>query len=354
MAWTHWKSEDVGVKIKGTPAVSSLKEGRLDVFIRSLDNRLFHRVYENEAWQGTSWTDLSDGHTFETSPAAVSWSPDRIDLFAVWDKQVQHRGYQSGNWNPWTENLGGTTDDAPAAATWKPERVDVLIRTTANLMARRFWEAGVTSGWKEWEGIGGQAQTLTSAPVAVATAPNRIDCFARGANDGHLIHAWYRDGQKQDWVEIDNLTIRDTPAVASGTTADRGRVDIFIRGTDDILRHRVYYTALQSGGTTVYTAVAGDYLLNIARKFNMTLEHLKALNPQIRPPDYIVHPGDRIVVSQTTPASGWEPGSRWDHISMSQIASAPTAVAWWSGNVLKRIDCFAQDANNNLIHTWWT
>jgi hypothetical protein len=38
---------------------------------------------------------------------------------------------------------------------------------------------------------------------------------------------------------------------------------------------------------------------------------------------------------------------------MNKISSAPAAVAWWSANILKRIDCFAQDANNNLIHTWW-
>jgi hypothetical protein len=29
-------------------------------------------------------------------------------------------------------------------------------------------------------------------------------------------------------------------------------------------------------------------------------------------------------------------------------------LASWSSNILKRIECFAQDANNNLIHTWWT
>jgi hypothetical protein len=355
--WTNWKSEDIGIKVNGTPAVTSLQEGRLDVFVRSLDNRLFHRVYENEMWQGTNWRDLSDGHTFDTSPAAVSWSPDRIDLFAVWGKQVQHRSYQSGTWSPWTENLGGITNDAPTAASWKRERVDVLIRSTDNFMSRRFWEANVTVGWKDWENIGGQRMTLTSPPVAVATSPNRIDCFARGANDGHLIHAWYQDGQRQEWTEIDNLTIRDAPAVVSETTAERGRVDVFIRGTDDILRHRIYYTALQPGqpgGTTVYTVMAGDRMWSIARKYNMTPEALMALNPQVRPPDYVIHPGDKIVVaSHTAAVGGWEPGSSWDHISMNRIFSAPAAVAWWTGNVLKRIDCFAQDANNNLIHTWW-
>jgi hypothetical protein len=294
MAWTNWKSEDVGFKVNGTPAVASRREGSLDVFVRSLDNRLYYRMYENENWQGPGWTDISAGHSFETGPAAVSWGPDRIDLFAVWNRQVQHLYYQGGVWSSWAENLGGITTDTPAVASCRPGRVDVLVRTADNFMSRRYWQGG----WKDWENIGGQHMTLTSAPVAVATGPNRIDCFARSSNDGHLIHAWYQDGQKQEWREIDNLTIRDAPAVVSGTAANRGWTAVYIRGTDDILRHRVYYTAPQNGG--------------------------------------------------------WHPGSNWDHVSMSRISSAPAAVAWWNGSALQRIDCFAQDANHNLIHTWHT
>ena len=362
MTWANWTSEDIGIKVNGAPAVSTWKEGRLEVFVRSLDNRLFHSVYENDMWQGTGWTDLSDGHTIEVSPAAVSWGPERIDLFAVWDKQVHHRAYQSGTWNPWTEDLGGVTTEAPTAASWKKDRVDILVNTTDHFMSRRYWESGKThengAAWKNWENIGGQAKTLMSAPAAVATAPNRIDCFGRTSN-GHLIQTWYQEGTPQAWAEIDNLVISDAPAVVSATTADRGRVDVFIRGTDDLIRHRVYYTALQPsqpGGTTIYTAVAGDYLLKIARRHKMTLQALKNLNPQLKPPDYVIHAGDKIVVALPGPVpavGGWEPGGVWDHLSMNKISSSPAAVGWWSANILKRIDCFAQDANNNLIHTWW-
>ena len=358
MSWSNWKTEDIGIKVLGTPAVSSWKEGRLDVFVRTTDNRLYYRVYENDMWQGPTWTNLSDGQTIEASPAAVSWGPDRIDLFAVWGKQLHHRAYQSGTWNPWTENLEGVTTDGPAAASWKPLRVDALVRTSDNLMSRRYWESGVTVGWKNWESIGGKTQALMSAPAAVATASNRVDCFGRGAA-GHLIYTWYQGIIQESWREIDTLAIKDSPAVVSGVSADRGRVDVFVRGADDLLKHRIYYTALRRSdpaNETIYTAVAGDYLLKIARKYNMTLDALKALNPQIKPPDYPIKPGDRIVVARqesSTIYSDWETGSSWEDISANKIASAPAAVGWWGANVLKRIDCFAQDASNNLIHTWW-
>jgi hypothetical protein len=361
MPWNNWKSEDIGIKVNGAPAVSSWADGRLDVFVRSTDDRLYHRVYENEGWQGTGWEDLSDGNKIEQSPGAVSWGLNRIDLFAVWDKQLHHRAYQNGTWNPWTENLDGVTNDAPAAASWKTERVDALVHTTDNFMSRRYWEKGkpseMGSGWQIWENIGGQSKTIKSAPAAVATTFNRIDCFALGSTD-HLYHTWYQEEQQGQWAEIDSLTFKDAPAVVSGgINANQGRVDVFVRGTDDLLKHRIYLATRGAGGDTIYTVVAGDSLSKIARKYNMSLQALKDLNPQVKGPLYVIHPGDKIVVARGNTASGngeWESGGSWEDISTNKISSAPAAVAWWSpANALKRIDCFAQGDNNTLVHTWW-
>lgn len=359
MPWSNWIVEDIGIPIEGAPAVSSWAEGRLDVFVRSTDNRLYHRVFENNAWQGTSWTDLSDGHAIETTPAAVSWGPNRTDLFAVWNREVHHRAHHRGAWLPWTENLNGVTYDAPAAASGKLLRVDVLVHTTDNRMSRRYWENAVTVGWQRWESVGGQLQTLTSAPAAVASGPNRVACFGRSPTS-RLVYTWYQGIIQESWREIDTLPILDSPAVVSAPTADRGRVDVFVRGADDLLKHRVYYTALQRGQPSnerVHIAIRGDYLLSIARRYNLTLDQIKALNPQIPPPEYPVKPGDRIVVGRAETSSlysDWEPGSTWQNIGADKIASAPAAVGWWSGNLLKRIDCFARDANNRLMHTSWT
>jgi hypothetical protein len=358
MPWTEWKTEATAFEVAGAPAVSSWQEGRLDVFVRSTDNHLYHRVYENDTWQGADWEELSDAHAIETSPAAVSWGANRIDLFAVWGKQLHHRGYQNGVWNVWTENLEGATTDAPAAASWRIERVDALVHTTDNHMSRRFWESGAVYGWMNWENVAGIATNLLSAPAAVVTGPNRIDCFGRGASD-HLIHAWYQDSFQKPWEEIDTLAIKDAPAVVSGITSDHGRVDVFVRGPDDHLKHRIYFSALQPyqpGGPTIYTVVPGDTMANIAPRFNLTLQALLSLNPQIRNPN-LIHPGDQIIVGYHDPVPGngdWQTGGSWEDIGTSLLASAPAAVGWWSSGFLKRIDCFAQNADHKLIHTWWT
>jgi LysM repeat protein len=364
MSWSNWISEDIGIEVNGAPAVSSWAEGRLDVFVRGTDNHLYHRVFENNQWQGANWEDLSGGNTIEQSPSAVSWGPNRIDLFAIWDKQLHHRAYQDGQWNPWAENLDGATEDAPASASWKMERVDVLVHTTDNFMSRRYWEKGkpgeMGSGWQMWENIGGQAKTIQSAPAAVATGLNRIDCFAVGSTD-HLFHAWYQENTQNAWEEIDTLEINGAPALVSASNADRGRVDVFVRGTDDLLKHRIYYARLQDsqpGGDTVYIVQSGDWMAKIARKYNMPLDTLLALNPQVRPPQYTIHPGDKIIIAHNPPipgSNGWEAGGSWENIGTNKLSSAPGAVGWWSPtNLLKRIDVFAQGDNNQLAHTWWT
>jgi hypothetical protein len=50
--------------------------------------------------------------------AAVSWSPDRIDLFWVdAARALWHRAWRAGSWGG-PESLGGTLASGPAATTW--------------------------------------------------------------------------------------------------------------------------------------------------------------------------------------------------------------------------------------------
>lgn len=297
MAWNKLEiSQDV--KVNGSPAVASWKAGRLDVFVRGIDNKLYHRAYEGGLWHGTKWNVIAGptaNSALASSPAAVSWGPNRIDLFAVWnDKHLSHLAYNGTSWQAKWDDLKGATNDAPAAASWKKERVDVFVRATDGNISRRYWEVNhpgeLGSGWESWHGLGAG---LVSAPTTAASASGRIDCF--GADiDGHLIYMLYDDKGDHSWSLADNtLKIKGAPAAASAPTAGNGRVDVFVRDGSDTLKHRVYFK------------------------------------------------------------DGWEKGKSWDDISAQKIFSAPAAVAWWDGDKPKRFDCFAQGKDNTLFHTWW-
>jgi hypothetical protein len=68
--------------------VASWGPNRLDVFVRSTDNAMWHKWWAN-SWSG--WESL--GGTLTSDPAAVSWGPNRIDTFV--------KGADNALWHKW-------------------------------------------------------------------------------------------------------------------------------------------------------------------------------------------------------------------------------------------------------------
>ncbi|MGC5224191.1 hypothetical protein ACPW96_16595, partial [Micromonospora sp. DT81.3] len=84
------------------------------------------------------------------------------------------------------ESLGGALADAPHAVSWAPNRLNVFGRGTDGTLQHWAWDGTV---WGGPESLGG---ALADAPHAVSWAPNRLDVFGRGT-DGTLQH-WAWDG----------------------------------------------------------------------------------------------------------------------------------------------------------------
>jgi hypothetical protein len=62
------------------------------VFVRGTDNRLYQQAWNNTTgWSG--WTKMVGG-VVAGDPAAVSWSPGRIDVFARGtDNALRHKSF---------------------------------------------------------------------------------------------------------------------------------------------------------------------------------------------------------------------------------------------------------------------
>jgi aryl-phospho-beta-D-glucosidase BglC (GH1 family) len=84
--WSNWES--LGGILTSGSAVASWGAGRLDCFVRGIDNALWHKWYDS-SWSG--WEQLGGGLT--SDPAAVSWGSNRIDCFA--------RGTDNALWHKW-------------------------------------------------------------------------------------------------------------------------------------------------------------------------------------------------------------------------------------------------------------
>jgi hypothetical protein len=138
------------------------------------DGRVYNKVWEASRsgwWPGqTDWADL--GGSTVGSPAAVTWGPGRLDLFARGsDGRIYNKVWEasrSGWWpgqTDWQDVGGGiSTVDAPggalgspAAVTWGPGRLDLTVRFINGGILRKCWNAGTSSwspGQTDWEFIG--------------------------------------------------------------------------------------------------------------------------------------------------------------------------------------------------------
>lgn len=104
----------MGGEISDNPTAVSWGPNRLDIFVTGKDHAVYHKVSDGaKQWYPslTGWEDL--GGVFYESPTVVSWGPGRLDIFvrgedhAVWHKAWDEEKYK---WDPpqkeW-HNLGG-------------------------------------------------------------------------------------------------------------------------------------------------------------------------------------------------------------------------------------------------------
>ncbi len=175
-----------------------------------------------------------------------------------------------------------------------------------------------------WESLGG---TLTSGPAVASWSEGRLDVFVR-ATDNSLYHRYWNGSQWSEWQGHGGALASSPAAVSWGNN----RIDVFARqlGTDALIH--LYWNGSNwsqwepLGGTlTSGPAVAswGEGRL-----------------------DVFVRATDNSLYHRYWNGSQW---SDWQGLG-GALASDPAAVSW-GGN---RIDVFAQEIGTGaLIHLYW-
>ncbi|WP_376794006.1 protein kinase [Thermogemmatispora sp.] len=249
--------------INSRPALASWGVRQLDLFIRAVDNTLWHRHFDGR-WH--DWERLSGSLAFD--PVAVAWGPERFDLFVRGvDNSLLHCWFD-GSWHDW-ESLGGSLTSNPAVASWGAGRLDVFARGPDQALWHK-WYDGL---WHEWESLGG---VITSAPAAVSWGPGRLDVFARGADNA----LWHRAFETSwgPWESLGGSFIYDPTAASWGSH----RLDVFVCSPASALLHLAYdgrWSAWESfGGHLVSSPTAISwgpaYIDVFARADSNALQHL--------------------------------------------------------------------------------
>lgn len=173
--------------------------------------------------------------------------------------------------------------------------------------------------WHGWESLGG---VLSSGPDVSSWAAGRLDVFLRGT-DNALYHKWY-DGAWSGWEHQGGVLTSDPTAVSWGP----GRIDVFARGTDNALHHK-WYDGAWSGWESL-----GGLLTSGPDVASWGAGRL----------DVFVRGTDNALWHKWY-EGGW---SDWESLG-GVLASDPAVVSWRNG----RIDVFVRGTDNALHHKWY-
>lgn len=229
--------------IKGNPSITSWGPGRLDIFARGADDKLWQR-FSNDG--GQNWSDwlkpFGDDGTLASSPEVATRGSDRLNVFVVGtDGSIWERFYDSA-WNSgWilqgapAAGISGasTAKSDPGTVAWGfSERVDLFVRGGDDKLWQKFYD-GV--GWTAWFKPVGDQGTLASEPDVASWEPGNLLVFVRGTN-GLAYALPFGTGGWGPWVQL--VLATDTFTGGPGTTS-RGldRFDVFLNKSNRVTYH---------------------------------------------------------------------------------------------------------------------
>ena len=197
--------------IASAPAVCRGAPERLDVFAVGQSGELLHAVRSDGEWAPFDALGVPDGAPPLEAVAACACGPASMAVFRRggagdlllkwWDGAAWSRYASLGSPQVPDPSYPAVLAPAPltgppAACSWGPSRLDVFARGSAGDLVHAWWDG---SDWSSFESLGlpvaaaGQAVPLTGAVSACSAGEGACDVLA-GAVDGRLYHAvWSED-----------------------------------------------------------------------------------------------------------------------------------------------------------------
>ena len=203
----------------------------VDIFVIGTHSDLWHTYHEIDSAWDAAWENL--GGVLTTGPAAVSWSPERIDVFALGDAPAfelfQMTWTYPNGWKSWY-GIGGRWETfTPTPVTWGPNRLHVFVVDPDTSSLHHVWWEG--SDW-QFEDLGGYC---TSRPTAVSRNAGTLDVIVRGGDAG-LWHLSYQQSSWGEWQSLDSGTsIQSEP---EAITCASSNVELFAWSDDGTLLHK--------------------------------------------------------------------------------------------------------------------
>jgi len=178
----------------------------------------------------------------DDNPAASSRAAGQVSVFLRGtDATLQASDLGSGSFTPW-RSLGGQLSSAPGAEGRGGSTTDVFVRGTNVAMYQRYFTP--SGGWSGWYGLGG---SMLSAPgVTERNGGQYVDTYYRGPDNGIVAKSWVSGvgWTAENKTALDPGLTLSAPALVSRGS---GRLDVIVRGTNDLVYIDVWNGSAWSG-----------------------------------------------------------------------------------------------------------
>lgn len=328
--WSGWYKLD-GQTLSSAPAVARNGDGRLEVFIRGADGGLYQSSQTSPGSE--TWSDWSNlGYDFTGNPVVISDQTGRLWVFARRTNGYLDRQWQwnpGGNWSGWN-SLGGPIKGDPAVGLNSDGRLQVFVRGTDDVLYCKAQSDPVNEfSWPSvWTRLGG---LLRSKPaVAVNAADGRLEVFVRGTDDG-LHHQWQisAGGGWSGWHSLGGSIVSD-PAVGSNAIG----LEVIAKAMDGRLSH----IRRNSGGWGSWTSMGGT---QISSNPTVGVNADGRLEVFVRGSDFTLHHN-----AQSVAGGSW---SGWSTLGGIPAANCDIAIGV---NLDGRLQVFVRAADSVLDSKW--
>jgi hypothetical protein len=313
---------------------------RLDIFGLGTDNQMYHK-----AWTGTAWAPSAGGWeplggVFNSPPSVVAWGPNRLDIFGLGtDNQMYHKAWTGTAWSPagtgW-EPLGGVFSSPPAVVAWGPNRLDIFGLGLDNQMYHKAWTgtawAPSISGWEPLGGV------FNSPPAVVAWGPNRLDIFGLGTDNQMYHKAWTGTAWAPSisgWEALGGVFTSSPTVVSWGAN----RLDILGLGNDYQLYHKAWTGTAWAPSISGWEPLGGVF----TSAPSVAAWGANRLDIFGLGTDSQMYHKAWTGTAWAPSISGWEPQG-------GAFTNTPATVAWGSN----RLDVFDLGTDYQMYHKAWT
>ena len=189
--WTNWKQ--MGFSSCIVSEVTAVALSRNEMLVACTGESHMYEMHCSR-WKNGQWVreDLPNGAgvCLHTKPAAVSWGPNRVDIFVLGKgEKVCHisweRGYsQHEGWSNW-ESFDGTASSPVTACSKSEKKLDIFVAGTGAGCLHKAWNG---SSWGEWEFVGYSGGGPAHPINCISITQNRIDIVGV---DMSQVGAWH-------------------------------------------------------------------------------------------------------------------------------------------------------------------